>query len=581
MLIYTKLIGLFQVKKQEKELSNIHQRGEKMRRELDIRAISLPSLHQQALSLLIIRALGLRDGPEVDHLVNGLFGDVLTYGQVHSVKEDDLAHLLDRSATLSSSVTQIRGLVALLPQVSPYTPVCNDCRQFSVSNIGGREYDLPVGSVCPFCLQGALELVPIKLLKLAWTSGKLVEPGVIYDHRSDASRRFPLTDAEILNHLSDDPKQALIKLLEKAGLPIYALLAYMNLKRNAFTKLENALDFLVRPQDFGLSDLSSVDQAIAEATEFVQHREVTNLPNRKIGGLDTTGWPRMTIGGRRYAIEGLVARGDKCDVFRARWDNPTTELVIIKVLAVPTDQDLLDREIRALARLTRFDDVDSEFYVNFVPRLIAVGPTVLPDGRNTSAMVYRYSNQFDWTLEDVRQEYPNGVHPRSVAWMMNRVSEMLGWLHSKRIVHGAITPAHVLIKALTHRVKILDWSNADSFDSVLFSYSTQYQGFYPESALQDKVLRPAQDVEMTCRCMLYLLGSDPTTGHGAMVEDEQGTNVRPIIQFLFDHAGYENSRPDAGIGWDLHQAFKQVAQSVYGPPSYHPFHMPAQKKLSR
>ena len=57
--------------------------------------------------------------------------------------------------------------------------------------------------------------------------------------------------------------------------------------------------------------------------------------------------------------------------------------------------------------------------------------------------------------------------------------------------------------------------------------------------------------------------------------DEDRVDYRPLVQFLYDHAGYGDSCPSHMDAKSFHDAFERVAHDVYGPKRFVPFHMPA------
>lgn len=63
------------------------------------------------------------------------------------------------------------------------------------------------------------------------------------------------------------------------------------------------------------------------------------------------GRPRLHVGGRTYLLEGLLARGQACGVYRGRWVIRLGELVVLELLRSLADQDLLRREWAVLRHL--------------------------------------------------------------------------------------------------------------------------------------------------------------------------------------------------------------------------------------
>jgi len=545
-----------------------------MKNSLDVRSIVLPQRFLRALSLFISRVTnaGKSIAQKADRLEVGisnqvikqLFGNVPLFGALADVSFNEIRNAF---GVVVPPTTYTKEIATVIPHITPWTPVCEECGEFPLMSSGGKISELPVGALCPFCKSGKVANVPILLRRMHWVTGELVDPSVTDDYRTRSGVRIPLTDERIEEWATYiHPKFA--------GVPnLYQLLAYMNLHHHYFSEPERAANFLRDPTDKSFF-LDQFTVLLDETHRFAAEREIWNVPSPYLsdGKLRKDFWPLKT-GARTYLVEGLIARGDKCDVFRARWDHDPTMLVVIKALVAQADMDLIDREEDMLRSIADFDDVDSEFFRLFLPRMISGGPVVFPDGKTRTTIVYRCAHQFDWTLQDVREQYPTGIHPRTMVWMMNRLSELLGWLHSKHIVHGAILPEHILVKPSTHRIELLDWSYAAQIGQPLVAWSQKREAFYPNESIDDLPLIPVLDLAMACRCMLYVLGSDPLHGHGAGTICPEGKDVTDLVQMLYDHAGYLGSHPRFLSALEFKETFGRIAQGIYGKPAYHPFVM--------
>lgn len=553
----------------------------------DIRALPLPSSFTAALLKLVIRTLEIAESDETENLLvavrlsSATIGTSPTFGQlaIPSISDWSEAIKTERMATPS---VRVHELVDLLKMINPTTSVCDACGEFAINQIGGKFMALVPNELCPFCLTGHVKIEPMILRTVNWATGELVAPNDAYDSHSRVGLGIPLTDEAIVRWAGGINWDLDAALLE-AKISIHGFLAYLHLKTDVLPEIEQAPQILLQP--FAKHDESMHKCWLDGAARFLDEREITNLPHKKFlsDGRRRDEFTPITIGDRTYLIDGKIGEGDKCDVYRARWDHEPTERVIIKALVVPGDKDLFDREIAMLNGMRRYDDIDSEFFLRFIPKVSLAGHGRFPDGSVQPMVVLHDFHQFDWTLEDIRQKFPDGVHPRHVVWMMNRVTEFLSWLHAKRVVHGAILPQHLLVNVWTHRIKFLDWGYAVTMNSPLKGFVSNALAFYPNPLTHDwfmKVIgikfQPQDDLAMACRCMLYTLGSDPLTGHGALTRCPEGNDVRPLIQMLYDHAAYDNSRPSAMSASAFKESFGKIAASIYGPPRFVPFEVPGE-----
>lgn len=540
---------------------------------LDIDALLLPPPMAAGLEKLIVRSLGLADAAGGAAVMAALFGNATpSFGQVRRTTERELKTACSRAALDAVPVAAVRELAELFPLVAPDLPSCASCGEFPISDVGGKVSALPAGAACPYC-GGVVAVRPMKLKRLAWTDGRLVEPQTAQDLRVLPGERIPLDDEGIAawagwTHLRIE------RSLRDAGVPVYGLLAVMNLRRRAFDALGDAVAFLQRPERFGLGDAKAMEEAVAEAADLLAEREPTNLPERRfrfLRGVDVPALPRLEVAGRSYVVEGLIGRGDRCDVYRAAWDHPLTERVVIKVARTDEGAEALKREAATLGKLPESRANGTSFFVRMFPEPVAVGDGKV-DGARRKASVFRYKNRFDWTLEDVIREYPEGVEPQTMVWMWNRTLTLLGWLQMAGWTHGAIVPAHVLIHPVNHGVTFLDWSYAARTGKPVAAREPGHAPFHPGEIVRGEATTSLTDLAMSARCMIAVLGGDPGDGSlPASVPD-------PIASVLREHARYGGGDGGHVDAFALEKRFGKVAESVYGPRKYHPFAMPRRSR---
>lgn len=536
------------------------------------RTIALTAPFVEGTVLLAARMLHVQT-PTAQTIIESLTpGRSPTFGELWDVTGPDVERLAADAGTPVSPV-DARAFADLCRKADPWTPICPSCGELTLSAVAGKVYETPaLGTVCPFCSAAAIALSPVVLRRVNWATGALVEPGIAEDIRSVPGKAIPLTDDKI-RAWAGRVDSNLDRALAAAGLSIAAFLALFNLRLGRFEKWgwEEAKELLARPAEFGLWNPQEYDRRIAEAFRFADAREVTNLPRRFLtDGRSRDQFGEVTINGRAYLLAGRLGRGDTCDVYLARTDDDMPLFAIVKAL-VTDDRDLLRREVTNLKRLAEADVSGSELFKSTVPEYVAEGVMRRPDGSEWPVVVYRYRHGFDWSLSDVMAEYPEGVDVETMVWMANRLFLNMDWFHAVGLVHGALIPPHLIVHARDHSMIQVGWGMAGRAGQRIVGVSAAFEAYYPEEALSGRV-NAQTDFAMAARSLIAVVGGNPATG-------QLPANVpEPVAQLLVRYARYPGSstRGLRTTAMDLYNDWKGVMESVFGPPSYHPFHMPRQ-----
>lgn len=545
---------------------------------IDVSAVPVPPAIARGLRLLVRRTVCTDPPPAADAAADGilrsLFGDEPpTFGRVHRVTERDLGKALIGAV----ATARVRELVELLPRIAPDTPSCPACGELPLSNVGGKISALGAGATCPHCLSGTLAVTPFTLRKVAWTDARLVEPQTDYDLRSRLGDRIPLTDELLLEEtLGGWMHLGLQRLLGEAGVPLYGWLAWMRHQRRAIASLKDAATAAQKPDAFGISD-RELPAAVREAGRWLAEREQTSLPKAPryalARGIPAVA-PRVDVGGRSYLIEGRIGAGDVSDVWRGCLDSTLSEVVVIKTCRRPEDAKRMAREVATLERLAASRVRGVEHFARLLPVVVAHGDRTDAAGAGLPVTVFRYKNRFDWTLEDVRREYPGGVDPETMVWMWNRTLMQLSWIQRNRLVHGALAPAHMLIHPGNHGMALLDWAHAVPVGGVIEPPPSVDVAFQPDEVRSGAACTPETDIAMSARVMIAVLGGDPATG--AVPRDVP----EPLADVLRIHARYDDADKGRRIAdaLALHDEFGRIAEGVYGPRRFHRFDMPRRSR---
>lgn len=269
----------------------------------------------------------------------------------------------------------------------------------------------------------------------------------------------------------------------------------------------------------------------------------------------------MTTAKARYVSMDMPLAGDLCDLYPAAGD---AQPVLLKVVRSPHNNDLMQREAQILQRLAR--TLDGQPVRAHFPTLIE--PVQLRDVAGVQRHVNVLAYEQDYIpLAEIMRLYPAGIDAADAAWMFNRILAALGVIHQLELVHGAVTPDHVLIRVDDHNGLLIDWCYSVPVGEPLKAMNLAYRADYPPEVPARQPATAATDLYMAACCMVRLLGGDLATG--AMPD-----RVPKAIQRLLRSCLLPAPHRRANDAWELFDEFHTVLGQLYGPPRFRPFHLP-------
>jgi hypothetical protein len=261
--------------------------------------------------------------------------------------------------------------------------------------------------------------------------------------------------------------------------------------------------------------------------------------------------PAVTTRRRTYRLGPVLATGDLA-VLREAGDG-----AVLKIPRHPADNDLMEHEAHALARLDRTAHPEHRAYA---PRLIESFRH-----RETTTGAERRVNALHrlrgfHTLAEVRAAHPGGLDPRDAAWMWRRLLVALGWAHRAGIVHGAVLPEHVLIHPRHHGLVLVDWCYCVTEPGAAVpALVERHRDRYPPEVTGRRPATPATDIHLAARCAEHLMGPRAD---------------RPLRAFLRGCTlPAEPRRPHDA--WRLLAELDELLERLHGPRTFRPFTMPA------
>lgn len=257
-----------------------------------------------------------------------------------------------------------------------------------------------------------------------------------------------------------------------------------------------------------------------------------------------------TARGDYFAFEYFTS-GDIAKLYRVNFRERTTKQqrpVVVKIARKADVAPAMQNEVSILRELQRDSGAQGKHL-----------PDVIEQFRTAEGHAGTVFEVLDGrTLQQLRERFPEGIEPRHVLWMFRRGLSILGYAHSRGILHGNLCPEHVLIRPQDHNVWLLDWTRA------ILRPTETGQGFLaadpiyaPPEAHRGQAPVPASDLYALGKVMVYAFGGDPARGSFPQAVPE------PLVRFTrFFLKESPLQRPrDA---WEMYHALEKIRDGLYG-----------------
>lgn len=304
-------------------------------------------------------------------------------------------------------------------------------------------------------------------------------------------------------------------------------------------------------------------EPVVSAKRFHEAYRLWNSPE----SYGVTSW--MTFDGGNWTVDSFVARGEVADASKARRARWPTEIVLLKVLRSRDHEDRFRSEWDVLQKLQRSGLPAAPEMTLRVPVPVSFGRVEAGVGTGSLAMALRWAPGFEHTFEDVCRFWPQGIEPRISIWMWRRILEALSFVHSEGLVHGAVTPEHLLVEDKEHGVRLVGYGLAGPVGTQMAA-GDGTPAARPRWADAGCRRAPAIDLAMSARAIAYVLGGDPddcslpsaVPGQLQALVGEIGAGTRDAL--------------DGTSAWEVRQELGRIATAVYGPAKYCPLMFPGE-----
>jgi hypothetical protein len=222
----------------------------------------------------------------------------------------------------------------------------------------------------------------------------------------------------------------------------------------------------------------------------------------------------------------------------------------------PRDNDLMQAEATSLEAL--LGDSAAHGFFRFLPDYHE-SLIYKEGGVERRANAFAVNGGEFVTLEQALDAYPDGVHAKDMVWIYRRLLDLLGYVHHKGIIHGAVVPSSILIGiGDNHEMILTNWQNSVTMDSGrnIPAIVSKYRDFYPPEVTEKKQPSRATDNYMAAKCMR------------AMIPAGQFPRIQGFLMSLM---GSQASRDVSS--WGLRKDFTELADSTW-KREYRPFYLP-------
>lgn len=229
----------------------------------------------------------------------------------------------------------------------------------------------------------------------------------------------------------------------------------------------------------------------------------TKLSNRLANFGNDLGF--VSDGRNTYKLQEQLATGDFSNVYLT-----SDDVYIVKISHGPQFNKFLknEKDMINLVRDTSSDDLKDKMSL-YVPKFI--NEFSIKDGGLKTVTIYSNIDGYRYEcvpMTRVREIYPNGISVADAAWIIRRLLQTLHVTKNAKIVHGAITPSHVLLGDHGHQAILIGWTHAVLNSGIITTADPAFLSMLPPEIKNKKQSTYATDLYMVMECFKWLCKED-------------------------------------------------------------------------
>jgi len=255
-----------------------------------------------------------------------------------------------------------------------------------------------------------------------------------------------------------------------------------------------------------------------------------------------------------YHLKTTLAQGDLCTVYGGDCvgSDDFAGQVAVKLVESSEDNFLMQNEVRVLRMFQTEPSKQSKHLPVFLDQF--------KTSDDRLGTVLRKIDGYD--LHCIRDKYINGVPTKHVAWIFERLLSVLGFAHSKGIIHCNIDPSHIMIRPQDHNLWLIDWSysavNSEATQDGFKVVNEDYSG--PE--VKERALPiPSSDLYSVGKCMIYLLGGNVKDNSMPRVVEDK---FQRFIRFFVMKSRFQRAQ-DA---WEMYEELAKLRTELWGKKEF-------------
>ncbi len=262
----------------------------------------------------------------------------------------------------------------------------------------------------------------------------------------------------------------------------------------------------------------------------------------------------ITVDGVVYVVGRQMYTGEHSALYEAQFAHDSGHAkAVIRIAHTDQDNSFLNNEIRILDRLHR-RVADKELgYWRYIPYVL---------GRfsagNRTGIVYRWFDGVTATDIRLNRLHKDGLDQRHMIWIYDRMINLLGFAHTRGIVHGRIEPDRLRVRPSNHNVMLTGWGQAVYKPAITGEQILPgaESPFLAPEVYKTGEVGPWTDIYSLGKSMIWLLGGDPVSNH-------MPDSVHPKVQRFLLNTVREKPQARPQDAWQLYQAQIRLKDSLW------------------